>query len=124
MTAARSRSKFAVVWVWALGRIARLVNHLLDVPHEMNRIGVESISFGKNIDSSGRLVDSSWSSSLLSNKTNTPQHPDNRQESSISTVKAQRAFHASTALHRIAARFSVGCLLLELSDNLIFILYC
>jgi DNA invertase Pin-like site-specific DNA recombinase len=49
MTDAR-RGRFDVVLVWASDRIARSVKHFLDVLDELNRIGVEYVSFRENID--------------------------------------------------------------------------
>jgi DNA invertase Pin-like site-specific DNA recombinase len=54
MTDAR-RGRFDVVLVWASDRIARSVKHFLDVLDEMNRIGVEYVSFRENIDTGGPL---------------------------------------------------------------------
>ena len=49
------RGRFDVVLVWASDRIARSVKHFLDVLDELNRIGVEYISFRENIDTGGPL---------------------------------------------------------------------
>src|SRR6202790_3281026 len=49
------RSRFDVVLVWASDRIARSVKHFLDVLDELNRIGVEYVSFRENIDAGGPL---------------------------------------------------------------------
>ncbi len=54
MTDAR-RGRFDVVLVWASDRIARSVKHFLEVLDELNRIGVEYVSFRENIDTSGPL---------------------------------------------------------------------
>jgi DNA invertase Pin-like site-specific DNA recombinase len=54
MTDAR-RGKFDVVLVWASDRIARSVKHFLDVLDELNRIGVDYVSFRENIDTAGPL---------------------------------------------------------------------
>jgi DNA invertase Pin-like site-specific DNA recombinase len=54
MTDAR-RGRFDVVLVWASDRIARSVKHFLDVLDELNRIGVEYVSFRENIDTGGPL---------------------------------------------------------------------
>jgi DNA invertase Pin-like site-specific DNA recombinase len=54
MTDAR-RGRFDVVLVWASDRIARSVKHFLEVLDEMNRIGVEYVSFRENIDTGGPL---------------------------------------------------------------------
>jgi DNA invertase Pin-like site-specific DNA recombinase len=47
--------RFDVVLVWASDRIARSVKHFLDVLDELNRIGVEYVSFRENIDTAGPL---------------------------------------------------------------------
>src|ERR1035441_8981896 len=52
MMADARRGRFDVVMVWASDRIARSVKHFLDVLDELNRIGVEYVSFRKNIDNS------------------------------------------------------------------------
>src|SRR4029077_20185483 len=49
------RGRFDVVLVWASDRIARSVKHFLDVLDELNRIGVEYVSFRENIDTRGPL---------------------------------------------------------------------
>ena len=49
------RGHFDVVLVWASDRIARSVKHFLEVLDELNRIGVEYVSFRENIDTSGPL---------------------------------------------------------------------
>jgi DNA invertase Pin-like site-specific DNA recombinase len=49
------RGRFDVVLVWASDRIARSVKHFLDVLDELNRTGVEYISFRENIDTGGPL---------------------------------------------------------------------
>jgi DNA invertase Pin-like site-specific DNA recombinase len=54
MTDAR-RGRFDVVLVWASDRIARSVKHFLDILDELNRIGVEYVSFRENIDTGGPL---------------------------------------------------------------------
>jgi DNA invertase Pin-like site-specific DNA recombinase len=54
MTDAR-RGRFDVVLVWASDRIARSVKHFLEVLDELNRIGVEYVSFRENIDTGGPL---------------------------------------------------------------------
>ena len=41
--------------VWACDRIARSVTHFLEVLDELNRIGVEYVSFRENIDTGGPL---------------------------------------------------------------------
>ena len=60
------RGHFDVVLVWASDRIARSVKHFLDVLDEMNRIGVEYVSFRENIDTGGPLGGPSSSSSAPS----------------------------------------------------------
>jgi DNA invertase Pin-like site-specific DNA recombinase len=47
--------RFEVVLVWACDRIARSTRHFLDVLDDLNRIGVEFISFRENIDTGGPL---------------------------------------------------------------------
>ena len=54
MTDAR-RGRFDVVLVWASDRIARSVKHFLDVLDELDRIGVQYVSFRENIDTGGPL---------------------------------------------------------------------
>jgi len=54
MTDAR-RGRFDVVLVWASDRIARSVKHFLDVLDELNRIGVEYVSFREQLDTGGPL---------------------------------------------------------------------
>src|ERR1017187_2099587 len=55
MLADGRRGRFDVVLVWASDRIARSVKHFLDVLDELNRIGVEYVSFRENIDTGGPL---------------------------------------------------------------------
>jgi len=55
MMADARRGRFDVVLVWASDRIARSVEHFLDVLDELNRIGVEYVSFRENIDTGGPL---------------------------------------------------------------------
>jgi DNA invertase Pin-like site-specific DNA recombinase len=55
MMADARRGKFDVVLVWASDRIARSVKHFLEVLDELNRIGVEYVSFRENIDTGGPL---------------------------------------------------------------------
>jgi DNA invertase Pin-like site-specific DNA recombinase len=55
MMADGRRGRFDVVLVWASDRIARSVKHFLDVLDELNRIGVEYVSFRENIDTGGPL---------------------------------------------------------------------
>ena len=49
------RGRFDVVMVWAFDRMARSVRHLLDTLDELNRLGIEFISFRENIDTGGAL---------------------------------------------------------------------
>jgi len=46
---------FDVVLVWACDRIARSTRHFLDVLDDLNRIGVEFVSFREQIDTGGPL---------------------------------------------------------------------
>ena len=55
MMADARRGRFDIVLVWASDRIARSVKHFLDVLDELNRIGVEFVSFRENIDTGGPL---------------------------------------------------------------------
>ena len=55
MMADARRGRFDVLLVWASDRIARSVKHFLDVLDELNRIGVEYVSFRENIDTGGPL---------------------------------------------------------------------
>ena len=55
MMADARRGRFDVVLVWASDRIARSVKHFLDVLDELNRIGVEYVSFREQIDTGGPL---------------------------------------------------------------------
>jgi DNA invertase Pin-like site-specific DNA recombinase len=43
------------VLVWACDRIARSTRHFLDVLDDLNRIGVEFVSFREQIDTDGPL---------------------------------------------------------------------
>jgi DNA invertase Pin-like site-specific DNA recombinase len=70
MMADAHRGRFDVLLVWASDRIARSVKHFLDVLDELNRIGVEYVSFRENIDTGGPLGRPSWSSSELSLSSN------------------------------------------------------
>jgi len=54
MTDAR-RGRFDIILVWACDRIARSTRHLLEVLDELNRIGVEFLSFRENLDTGGPL---------------------------------------------------------------------
>ena len=49
------RGRFDVVLVWASDRIARSVRHFLEVLDELNRLDIEYVSFGENIDTGGPL---------------------------------------------------------------------
>src|SRR5207342_872881 len=49
------RGRFDAVLVWASDRIARSVKHFLEVLDELNRIGVEYVSFREDIDTGGPL---------------------------------------------------------------------
>ena len=49
------RGRFDVVLIWACDRIARSTRHLLDVLDELNRLGVEFVSFCEQIDTGGPL---------------------------------------------------------------------
>jgi DNA invertase Pin-like site-specific DNA recombinase len=49
------RGRFDVVLVWACDRIARSTRHFLDVLDDLNRIGVEFVSFREQIDTGGPL---------------------------------------------------------------------
>jgi DNA invertase Pin-like site-specific DNA recombinase len=53
--AAACRGRFGVVLVWACDRIARSTRHFLDVLDDLNRIGVEFVSFREQIDTGGPL---------------------------------------------------------------------
>ncbi len=46
---------FDVVLVWAFDRIARSVRHFLEIVDELNRLGIEFISFREQIDTGGPL---------------------------------------------------------------------
>src|ERR1700723_1466928 len=49
------RGRFDVVLVWASDRIARSTRHFLEVLDELNRLGVEYLSFRESIDTGGPL---------------------------------------------------------------------
>ena len=55
MMADARRGRFDVVLVWACDRIARSTRHFLAVLDDLNRTGVEFISFRENIDTGGPL---------------------------------------------------------------------
>jgi DNA invertase Pin-like site-specific DNA recombinase len=54
MTAAR-QAEFDVVLVWASDRLARSVRHFLETLDELNRLGIEFVSFRENLDTGGAL---------------------------------------------------------------------
>lgn len=49
------RGRFDVLLVWSCDRIARSTRHLLEVLDEMNRLGIEFVSFRESIDTEGPL---------------------------------------------------------------------
>jgi DNA invertase Pin-like site-specific DNA recombinase len=49
------RHRFEVVVVAAFDRVARNVRHFLEVLDELNRLGIEFVSFRENIDTGGPL---------------------------------------------------------------------
>ena len=49
------RSRFDVLLVWASDRIARSVKHFLEILDELNRLGIEFVSFREQIDTGGPL---------------------------------------------------------------------
>src|ERR1035437_4865909 len=49
------RGRFDVVLIWACDRTARSPRHLLEVLDELNRLGVEFVSFREQIDTGGPL---------------------------------------------------------------------
>ena len=55
MMADARRGRFDVVLVWACDRIARSTRHFLTVLDDLNRTGVEFVSFRENIDTGGPL---------------------------------------------------------------------
>jgi DNA invertase Pin-like site-specific DNA recombinase len=55
MMADARRGRFDVVLVWACDRLARSTRHLLEALDELNRIGVEFVSFRENLDTGGPL---------------------------------------------------------------------
>lgn len=50
-----ARRKFDIVLVWACDRLARSVRHFLEVLDELNRLGVEFVSFREQLDTGGPL---------------------------------------------------------------------
>jgi DNA invertase Pin-like site-specific DNA recombinase len=55
MMADARRGRFDVVLVWASDRIARSVRHFLETLDELNRLGLEFVSFREQIDTGGPL---------------------------------------------------------------------
>ena len=49
------RGRFDVVLVWSCDRIARSTRHFLEVLDELNRFGIEFVSFREQIDTGGPL---------------------------------------------------------------------
>jgi DNA invertase Pin-like site-specific DNA recombinase len=49
------QGRFDVVLAWACDRIARSTRHFLEVLDELNRVGVEFVSFREQIDTAGPL---------------------------------------------------------------------
>ena len=49
------RGRFDVLLVWASDRIARSVRHFLETIDELNRLGIEFVSFREQIDTGGPL---------------------------------------------------------------------
>ncbi len=49
------RGQFDVVMVWASDRIARSVKHFLELLDEFNRLNIEFVSFGEQIDTGSPL---------------------------------------------------------------------
>jgi len=49
------RGRFDIVLVWACDRIARSTRHFLEVLDELNRFGIEFVSFREQIDTGGPL---------------------------------------------------------------------
>ena len=54
MTDAR-RGRVQVVLVWACDRLARSTKHFLEILDELTHLGVQFISFRKNLDTAGPL---------------------------------------------------------------------
>ena len=50
------RHRFDIVLVAAFDRVARSVRHFLEVLDELNRLGIEFVSFLENIDTGGHWV--------------------------------------------------------------------
>jgi DNA invertase Pin-like site-specific DNA recombinase len=55
MMADARRGRFDVLLVWASDRIARSTRHFLEVLDELNRLGIEFVSFREQIDTGGPL---------------------------------------------------------------------
>ena len=55
MMADARRGQFDVVLVWAGDRVARSTRHFLEVLDELNRLGVEFVSFREQLDTGGAL---------------------------------------------------------------------
>ena len=49
------RGRFDILLVWSCDRIARSTRHLLEVLDEMNRLGIEFVSFRESLDTEGPL---------------------------------------------------------------------
>jgi len=49
------RGRFDIVLVWACDRIARSTRHFLEILDELNRLGIEFVSFREQIDTGGPL---------------------------------------------------------------------
>jgi len=49
------QAKFDVVLVWASDRLARSVTHFLQTVDELNRLGIEFVSFREQLDTGGPL---------------------------------------------------------------------
>ncbi len=55
LMAAAQRREFDVVLVWAADRLARSTKHFLEVLDELNRLGIEFVSFREQLDTGGPL---------------------------------------------------------------------
>jgi DNA invertase Pin-like site-specific DNA recombinase len=55
MMADARRGRFDAVLVWASDRLARSVKHFLEVLDELNRLGIEYISFREQLDTAGAV---------------------------------------------------------------------
>jgi DNA invertase Pin-like site-specific DNA recombinase len=53
------KHRFDVVLVWAFDRMARSVQHFLEILDELNHLQIEFVSFRENIDTGGPL-DGPW----------------------------------------------------------------